>query len=132
MASRDEWFTIHTSGDGSSSSVGSGQVAGGFQIDPEHIPAVRAAFEAALQEMVMARQVMRSMWYLGGESVNPVVDKYVAAVAEVGYGDQGSVTMAVDSAAAEYRNVILQLDTIMAGYANREEEIADRLGRLRS
>jgi hypothetical protein len=59
-----------------------------------------------------------------------VVDKYAAALAEVGYGDQGSVTSAADSAIAEYQSVIEQLDRLMAGYRENEEPKENRFGSL--
>ncbi len=127
MASRDEWFAINTAGseDGSlSKSAGPRRLTGGFRIDPEAAPAIRIAFEEASGEMFSARQSMHEMQFLRGEGVNPVVDKFIAALAEVGYGDQGSVTKAVDSALAEYQNVIEQLDRVMTGY-----QASDALGK---
>lgn len=135
MTGRDEWFSIYTdnSGEGSlTKSAGPRSLSGGFRVDPEAAPAIRAAFEEAVQEMYEARKTMRAMQYMGGGRVNPVVDKYVAALAEVGYGDQGSVTMAADSAIAEYQNVVAQLDQVMGGYQAREDSIADELRRQRS
>jgi hypothetical protein len=123
MTSRDEWFAIHAadSGDGSlTKSAGPRSLAGGFRVDPEDVPAIRAAFEEAVNEMSEARRAMNQMQFGGGGSVNPVVDKFVAALADVGYGDQGSVTMAADTAVAEYQNVIKQLDQVMAGYQETE------------
>jgi hypothetical protein len=133
MASRDEWFAIHTSSPGESSptTVGAAKNATvGFYVDPDAAPVLRTAFEEAIEEMKLARQAMQDMRLLGGGSVNPVVDKFLAALAEVGYGEQGSVVMAADSAIAEYQNVIDQLEFIMVGYQNREEAIKDHLGRL--
>jgi hypothetical protein len=75
---------------------------------------------------------MDNMRYLHGRTVNPVVDKYVAALAEVGYGKQGSVVAAAESAITEYQNVIEQLDRVVAGYEVSDDEAADRQNRLRS
>lgn len=108
-----------------------GPQAGGFSVDPEAVPALRTAFEEAIQEMVLARDAMYEMRSQAGESVNPVVDKYLAALREMGYGEQVSATMAADSAIAEYQDVIGQLNQIMVGCQNREEAIVDRLRRLR-
>ena len=135
MASRDEWFAIHTAdpGDGSlTKSAGPRRLAGGFRIDPEGAPAIRAAFEEAIQEVYFARDAMHEMQYLAGRGVNPVVDKYVSALAEVGYGNQGSVTMAADSAVAEYQSVIEQLDRVMAGYQDSNDSATGQFGRLQS
>ena len=134
MASRDEWFAIHTSppGESSPTTVGAAKNAtAGFYVAPEAAPALRAAFEEAISEMRQARDAMRQMRYMRGGSVNPVVDKYLAALAEVGYGEQGSVVTAAESAIAEYQNVIKQLDLIMAGYQNQDDAIKDYLRRLR-
>lgn len=133
MASRDEWFAIHTadSGDGSLTKPGGPRrLAGGFRIDPEAVPAIRVAFEEAIQEMIQARSAMHDMQFLGGGSVNPVVDKYIHALVQVGYGDQGSVTMAADSAVAEYQSVIEQLDRVMAGYQGTNNSNAYGYGQL--
>jgi hypothetical protein len=119
MASRDEWFAIHTAGSGEGSltkSAGPRRLAGGFSVDWEAAPAIRAAFEEAIQEMYEARKAMRDMQYVRNAGVNPVVDKYLAALVEVGYGDQSSVTMVANSAVAEYQSVIEQLDRVMADY----------------
>jgi hypothetical protein len=135
MASRDEWFAIHTadSGDGSlSKSSGPRRLAGGFRIDSEAAPAVRTAFEGAIQEMQQAKTVMHNMRYLRVPGVNPVVDKYVAALVEVGYGDNGSVTMAADSAVTEYQNVVDQLNQVTAGYKNSDDQAQDVARRLGS
>lgn len=133
MTSRDEWFAIHTtdSGDGSlSKSSGPRRLAGGFSIDSEAVPAVRTAFEGAVREMQLAKDSMNNLRFMRGGSVNPVVDKYVAALAEVGYGDNGSVTMAADSAVAEYQHVVDQLNQVMAGYENSDDQAQDQARRL--
>lgn len=135
MASRDEWFAINTedSGDGSlTKSGGPRRLAGGFRVAPEAAPAIKAAFEDAVREMRLAQDAMRDMQFMRGGNVNPVVDKYVAALAEVGYGDQGSVTMAADSAVTEYQNVIEQLDRVMAGYEDTDSSVEGEQRRLRS
>ena len=130
MAGKGEWFR---SGTGSlTPSSGPRPAAVGFSVDPEAAPAIKTAFEEAIAEMHLARQAMRDMRYLHGGTVNPVVDKYVAALAEVGYGDQGSVTMTADSAIAAYKNVVEQLDRIVADYKDSDDEAAGRQNRLRS
>lgn len=133
MASRDEWFAIHTSipDESSPTSVGASKNATvGFYVDPEAIPALRSAFEEAIQEMVWARDAMDEMRSLAGGSVNPVVDKFLVALAEVGYGEQGSAVMAAESAIKEYQNVIEQLDVIAGGYQNVEDAVQDHLRRI--
>lgn len=135
MASRDEWFAIHTadSGDGSlSKSAGPRSLAGGFRIDSEAAPAVRTAFEEAVNEMQLAQDAINDLQFQRGGNVNPVVDKYVGRLAEVAYGDQGSATMAADSAITEYQNVIDQLNQVMAGYKNIDDQAQDVARRLRS
>ncbi|TDV45568.1 hypothetical protein [Actinophytocola oryzae] len=133
MASRDEWFSTNISGDGSLTKSGAPRhLAGGFRVDPAAAPAVRAAFEEAILMLKKARRAMTDMQFLSGGSVNPVVDRYLSVLAEVGYGDRGSVTMAADSAAAEYQSVIDQLDRVMAGYQGSEDEAQSRTRRLRS
>lgn len=130
MTGRDEWFSIYTDNSGSlTKSAGPRSLAGGFRVDPEAVPAIRAAFEEAVQEMLQARYAMTQMQIMPGASVNPVVDKYVVALAEVGYGDDGSVTMAADSAVAEYQRVIEQLDRLMAGYQENEQAAERTFGR---
>lgn len=122
MAGRDEWFAINASGPAERSlEKGAGAKAiatggGGFLVEPEAAPLVRAGFEGAIEEMVRARNAARDMRYLSGVSVNPVVDKYLAALEQVGYGEEGSVTMAADSAVTAYQDVIDQLDRAMASY----------------
>ena len=135
MASRDDWFAINTgdSGDGSlTKSGGPKRLAGGFRVDPEAAPAIRTAFEEAIQEMRLAVGAMRDMQYLHGGGVNPVVDKYVDALVEVGYGDQGSVTMAANSAMTEYQNVIEQLDRVIAGYQGANDSVKGEFDRFQS
>jgi hypothetical protein len=75
---------------------------------------------------------MNDMQFARGGRVNPVVDKYVAALAEVGYGDHGSVSMAADSAIAEYQNVVHQLDRVMAGYKDNDDQAREESRRLSS
>lgn len=135
MVSQEEWITVHTGDSGGGSltpSSGPRPVRVGFRVDPEAAPAIKAAFEDAVLEMQQARRVMDDMRYLHGGTVNPVVDKYVAALAEVGYGKQGSVVAAAESAIAEYQNVIEQLDRVVAGYEASDDEAAGRQNRLRS
>ena len=121
MTGRDEWFSIYTDNSGSlTKSAGPRSLAGGFRVDPEAAPAIRAAFEEAVQEMYQARRAMDQMQFIHGLGVNPVVDKFITALAEMGYGDQGSVTVATDSAVAEYQSVIEQLDRVMASYQSSD------------
>jgi hypothetical protein len=130
MTSRDEWFAVHVAGEHALTKPnGPRRLGGHFRVAPEAAPAIRAAFEEAIQEMYEARKAMNQMQFVAGGSVNPVVDKYVAALAEVGYGDEGSVTMAADSAMAEYQSVIEQLDRAMAGYQENEASNAHTFGR---
>jgi hypothetical protein len=134
MTSRDEWFAIHAAGPGESALTkpsGPQRLGGHFRVAPEAAPAIRAAFEEAIQEMYEARRAMNQMQFIAGGSVNPVVDKFVAALAEMGYGDEGSVTMAADSAMAEYQSVIEQLDRAMAGYQGDDDSNAEAFRRLR-
>lgn len=127
MVDRDEWFAVHASGPAAQAlgAVGSAAVAptggGGFRVEPEAAPLVRAGFEDAIQEMQLARRAVQDMAYLGDESVNPVVDKYLAALGEMAYGEEGSVTMAADSAMAAYQDVIDQLDRAMAAYQDTDD-----------
>ena len=135
MVSQEEWFAIHTGDSGGGSLTKSGgprRVGVGFSVDPEAAPAIKTAFEEALREMQLARQAMLEMRFMRSGPVNPVVDKYVAALAELGYGEQGSVVAAADSAIAEYQNVVKQLDRVVAGYKDSDEQAADQQNRLRS
>lgn len=135
MASRDEWFSIFTGDSGEGSLTKSGaprRLGGGFRVDPEAAPAIRTAFEEAVGEMRLAQKAMRDMQYMRGGSVNPVVDKYLGALAEMGYGDNGSVTIAADSAVAEYQNVMDQLDRVMGEYTNSDAAAEGRQRRLQS
>ncbi len=135
MVSQDEWFAIHTSSSGNGSltkSAGPRSVGGGFSVDPEAAPAIKAAFEDAIAEMHIARRAMTDMQFLGGARVNPVVDKYAAAMARVGYGDEGSVVTAAESAIAEYQNVIEQLDRLIADYEDSDEQATALQKRVRS
>lgn len=135
MAGQEEGLAPHT-GDSSGGSLtpssGPKPVSVGFSIDPEAAPAVKTAFEGAIAEMRQARRVMTDMQFLGGGGVNPVVDKYVAALAELGYGEQGSVVAAAESAIAEYQNVIKQLDRMITDYQDSDEQAAARQKRLQS
>ena len=121
MVSRDQWFSIHASGpaetslsktQGAATATGNG----GFLVDPEAIPAVKAGFESAIQEMILARRAANAMDDFRGESVNPVVDKYMAALIDRATGEEGSFMVAADSAITAYQDVIDQLDAIVAGY----------------
>jgi hypothetical protein len=135
MVSQEEWFAPHASDSGGGSltpSSGPRPVSVGFSVDPEAAPAIKTAFEEAIEEMQQARRAMDQMRYLAGGHVNPVVDKYVAALAETGYGDQGSVMTAAESAIAEYQSVIEQLNQVVAGYQDSDEEAAGRQSRVRS
>lgn len=124
MAGRDEWFKINASGGPEKALTKSGTpstVSGSFRVDPDAAPAVRAGFERAIEKMRLAREAAQEFNNLGGESVNPVVDKYMAAMIDRATGDEGSVVMAADSAIAEYQSVIDQLDAAMAGYRSDDE-----------
>lgn len=140
MSGRDEWFAVYASAPAESAPAeksltkpGSPRSpAGGFRVDPETAPALRAAFQEAIEEMSLAREAMREMRYMRGTSVNPVVDKYLAALAETGYGTEGSVTIAAESAITTYQSVIDQLDRIMAAYRDSDEQAQGHHKRLRS
>lgn len=135
MVGQGERFAIHTSdsGEGSLTKAGGPRPVGvGFSVDPEAAPAIKTAFEEAIREMQLARQAMRDMRYAQSGPVNPVVDKFVAALAELGYGEQGSVVAAAESAIAEYQNVVEQLDQVVASYRGSDEQAADQQNRLRS
>lgn len=127
MASRDEWFAIHASGPAEtalSKSPGAATATGGggFLVDPEAIPAVRTGFETAIQEMILAQRAAQEMGQMQGEGVNPVVDKYMSALLDCAVGEEGSFTMAAESAIAAYQGVIEQLEAAMAGYGNSDEQ----------
>ncbi len=129
MASRDEWFEIFASGEPEKSLTKSGTpspVGGRFRVDPEAAPAMRAGFEEAVHEMALARAAALEFNSLRGGSVNPVVDKYMAAMIDRATGDEGSVVAAADSAIAEYQRVIEQLDAAMAGYEADDESGSQR------
>ncbi len=124
MASKDEWFEIYASAEPEKSLTKSGaptHVGGRFHVDPDAAPAMRAGFAQAMHEMRAARDAAQELNNLGGESVNPVVDKYMAAMIDRATGDEGSVRAAADSAIAEYQSVIEQLDAAMAGYTADDE-----------
>lgn len=124
MASKDEWFEIYATTEPKKSLTKSGgptSVGVRFRVDPAAAPAMRAGFEQAIHDMRAARDTAQEFNNLGGESVNPVVDKYMAAMIERATGDEGSVAVAASSAIAEYRSVIEQLDAAMAGYRADDE-----------
>lgn len=128
MSGRDEWFEIHASDQVKPESGVVKGTTSGFFVDPDAAPAMRKGFEEAIQEMRKARTVMQDMRLLGGGSVNPVVDKVVAALAGVGYGEESSVTAAADSAMVEYQSVIEQLDRAMGAYQGTEDTNVRSLG----
>ena len=130
MVGRDEWFAVHapktTVDRASASSVASG---GGFQVDPEVAPAVRAHFEEAIAAMQRAQRTARQFNDVDGEGVNPVVDRYMTAMIDRATGDEGSVVVAADSAIAVYRSVIDQLNQVIASYHGIDEVAAAEFGR---
>src|SRR5882757_5034382 len=124
MVSRDQWFSIHASGPAETSlskTPGTAPTPGGFKVDPEAIPAVRTGFEEAIAEMRLAKRTAQEMSYLQGEGVNPVVDKYMAAMIDRAAGEEGSVIMAADTAIAAYQDVIDQLDASLVAYRGGED-----------
>lgn len=127
MVGRDEWFAIYASGPAETAlSKTPGAAAApmggaGFLVEPEAIPAVKAGFEEAIDEMQLAKEAANDMQFLHGASVNPVVDKYVAAMLDRATGEEGSVTVAADSAIAAYQDVIDQLDRAMADYRGGDD-----------
>jgi len=130
MVSRDEWFAVHapktTVDRASASSAASG---GGFQVDPEVAPAVRAHFEEAIQAMSQARRLATEFVVASGEEVNPVVDKYTTAVVELADKGDGSMMRAADSAVLVYQDVITQLNKVIASYHGIDEAAAADFGR---
>lgn len=133
MVDRDEWFAIHASGPAETAltrSLGrsvSSTGGAGFLVEPEAIPAVKAGFETAIQEMIQARRVAQEMGRMQGESVNPVMDRYVAAAVDRAVGPDGSFTVAAESAVAAYQDVIDQLDAALAGYRGSDDDSASTL-----
>jgi hypothetical protein len=127
MVDRDQWFAIHASGPAETSlskapGAAGATGSGGFLVDPEAIPAVKAGFETAIREMALAREAAREMNNFRGESVNPVVDKYMTALIDRATGEEGSFTVMADSAIAAYQDVIDQLDAAMAGYRGGDDD----------
>jgi hypothetical protein len=127
MVGRDQWFSIHATGPAETAlsktpGTAGAPTGGGFLVDPEAIPAVKAGFETAIQEMLLARREAQRMNDFRGESVNPVVDKFMAALIDRATGSEGSFVVMADSAIAAYQDVIDQLDAVVAGYRGSDDD----------
>lgn len=127
MADQTKWFTVRTDTT-PTGPIGAalGLPTGSFRIDPDAIGPVRAALEDAIAEVSLAGGAASEMDAFRDEAVNPVVDKYMAAMVERASGPDGSVAVAANSAAAAYQSVIDQLDQAMAAY--READDSGRFG----
>lgn len=128
MVARDEWFSIHaTQAEPDKDGAGATPTVS-FRVDPEYVPAVKTAFTEAIQEMTLARQAAQEMAFVDDGDVDPVLEKYLRAMLDRATGEEGSFTVAADSAIKAYQSVIDQLDQAIVAYQQLDDEHASGFG----